>query len=50
MSRRWGDYSAIAFDPSGGNVWMADEYVPPVDQGGADPIDNWGTRVWELSP
>ena len=47
---RWGDYSAIAFDPSGGNVWMADEYVPPVDQGGADPIDNWGTRVWELSP
>lgn len=47
---RWGDYSAIAFDPISGNVWMADEYVPPADQGGADVVDNWGTRVWELTP
>jgi hypothetical protein len=47
---RWGDYSAIAFDPSNGNVWMADEYIPPADEGGSDPVDNWGTRVWALSP
>lgn len=47
---RWGDYSAVAFDPSSGDVWMADEYVPPADQGGSDLVDNWGTRVWELSP
>lgn len=47
---RWGDYSAIAFDPASGNVWMADEYVPPADQGGADVVDNWGTRVWGLTP
>jgi hypothetical protein len=46
---RWGDYSAVALDPISGNVWMADEYIPPVDQGGADPADNWGTRVWSLT-
>ncbi len=28
---RWGDYSALALDPANGNVWMADEYVPPDD-------------------
>jgi hypothetical protein len=44
---RWGDYSAIAFDPSNGNVWMADEYTVPT---AAPPIDNWGTRVWGLNP
>lgn len=46
---RWGDYSAVALDPATGNVWMADEYIPPIDQGGADIADNWGTRVWGLS-
>jgi hypothetical protein len=46
---RWGDYSAVAMDPSSGNVWMADEYIPPADQGGSDVADNWGTRVWSLS-
>jgi hypothetical protein len=43
---RWGDYSAVALDPSTGNVWMADEYT--FDQG-PDPADNWGTRVWGLT-
>ena len=47
---RWGDYSAIALDPSSGNVWMGDEYIPPANQGGSDPADNWGTRVWGLNP
>jgi hypothetical protein len=46
---RWGDYSAVALDPVSGNVWMADEYIPPADQGGSDPADNWGTRVWGLT-
>jgi hypothetical protein len=45
---RWGDYSAVALDPSSGNVWMADEYIPAADQGGSDIADNWGTRVWSL--
>jgi hypothetical protein len=43
---RWGDYSAVALDPTTGNVWMADEYT--FNQG-PDPADNWGTRVWGLS-
>ncbi|HEX4521846.1 MAG TPA: hypothetical protein VH063_19990 [Gaiellaceae bacterium] len=47
---RWGDYSAIAFDPQGGGVWMANEYIPSADEGGADVADNWGTRVWGLKP
>lgn len=48
LRRRWGDYSRIAVDPSSGNVWMADEYIPSGAEG-ADTVDNWGTRVWELS-
>jgi hypothetical protein len=47
---RWGDYSAIAFDPVGGNVWFANEYIPSATEGGADVVDNWGTRVWGLTP
>jgi hypothetical protein len=43
---RWGDYSAVALDPSTGNVWMADEYT---FYQGPDPADNWGTRVWGLT-
>ena len=43
---RWGDYSAVALDPTTGNVWMADEYT--FNQG-SDPADNWGTRVWGLT-
>jgi hypothetical protein len=48
MRARWGDYSRIAIDPSDGNVWMADEYIPSGPDG-ADLVDNWGTRVWNLS-
>jgi hypothetical protein len=43
---RWGDYSAAALDPNG-NVWVADEYIPPAPAG-LDPIDNWGSEVWEV--
>jgi hypothetical protein len=50
MRNRWGDYSRIAVDPVTGDVWMADEYIPPKDQGGADTVDNWGTRVWQVAP
>lgn len=46
---RWGDYSAIALDPNGRDIWSADEYVPPADQGGSDLVDNWGTRVWDVA-
>ncbi len=48
LRKRWGDYSRIAFDPVDGSVWMADEYIPSGAEG-ADLVDNWGTRVWELS-
>ena len=47
--KRWGDYSSIAIDPATGNVWAADEYVPSGPDG-ADLIDNWGTRLWQVSP
>jgi hypothetical protein len=43
---RWGDYSAAALDPTTGNVWVADEYIPNVS---TNPFDNWGTRVWEVA-
>jgi hypothetical protein len=45
---RWGDYSFAQVDPSGGGIWLATEYIPPkADQ---DPIDNWGTYVFEVNP
>ena len=47
MRKRWGDYSRIAVDPATGNAWMADEYIPSGAEG-ADTVDNWGTRVWEV--
>jgi hypothetical protein len=47
LRRRWGDYSRIAVDPATGNAWMADEYIPPAPDG-ADQVDNWGTRVWQV--
>jgi hypothetical protein len=49
LRNRWGDYSAIAVDPATGNVWFADEYIPPAPDG-ADTVDNWGTRVWQVTP
>ena len=49
LRKRWGDYSRIAVDPLTGNVWMADQYIPSGAEG-ADTVDNWGTRVWELTP
>ncbi len=39
----------VAIDPSNGDVWMADEYIPS-GADGADTIDNWGTRVWQVTP
>lgn len=48
LRRRWGDYSQLAIDPTTGNAWMADEYVPS-GAAGADTVDNWGTRVWQVS-
>jgi hypothetical protein len=44
---RWGDYSFAALDPSGSGIWLATEYIPPsADQ---DPMDNWGTYVFEVT-
>jgi hypothetical protein len=45
---RWGDDSVIALDPTDGSVWLADQYVPPIGQGGENIYDNWGTRIWGL--
>lgn len=44
---RWGDYSAAVVDPSGTNLWLATEYIPPVADQGA--FDNWGTNVFEIA-
>jgi hypothetical protein len=49
MRNRWGDYSRIALDPVTGSAWMADEYIPPAPAG-AGTVDNWGTRVWQVTP
>jgi len=44
---RWGDYSFAQVDPSGVGIWLATEYIPP--KGYQDPIDNWGTYVFEVN-
>ena len=46
---RWGDYSWAALDPNGENFWMATEYMPPLSSQTPDGINNWGTRVVEVS-
>ena len=44
---RWGDYSFAQVDPNGTGIWLATEYIPPAaDQ---DPLDNWGTYVFEVN-
>jgi hypothetical protein len=47
---RWGDYSAAAFDPANGSIWMATEYIPPVASQTTDGRRNWGTRVIAVAP
>ena len=44
---RWGDYSFAALDPSGSGIWLATEYIPAASD--QDPMDNWGTSVFEVS-
>ena len=44
---RWGDYSAATVDPTGTNLWLATEYIPPANAQGA--FDNWGTNVSEVA-
>jgi hypothetical protein len=44
---RWGDYSAAVLDPSGNNLWLATEYIPPAPDQAI--FDNWGTRVFEIA-
>lgn len=44
---RWGDYSFSVLDPNGNDIWGAAEYIPPAAN--QDPVDNWGTRVWEVA-
>jgi hypothetical protein len=45
---RWGDYSAEELDPNGQDIWSATEYIGP-PPGGTDTVDNWGTRVWDVT-
>lgn len=42
---RWGDYSWATTDPGTNGIWLATEYIGPVQ----DPVDNWGTYVFKLS-
>jgi hypothetical protein len=48
-STRWGDYSFAIVDPSGESIWLATEYVPPLSRQTVDGLQNWGTRVFEVS-
>jgi hypothetical protein len=48
-STRWGDYSWAIADPSGNSIWLATEYIPPPPRQTADGLQNWGTRVLEIS-
>jgi hypothetical protein len=43
---RWGDYSFAVPDPDGPGIWLATEYIPP--RRFQNPIDNWGTYVFEV--
>jgi hypothetical protein len=45
---RWGDYSAEELDPNGQDIWSATEYIGP-PPGGTDTVDNWGTRIWDVT-
>jgi hypothetical protein len=48
-STRWGDYSWAVVDPNGNSIWLATEYIPPLPRQTADGLQNWGTRVLEIS-
>ena len=48
-STRWGDYSFAVVDPSGESIWLATEYIPPPARQTVDGLQNWGTRVIEVS-
>jgi hypothetical protein len=48
-STRWGDYSFAIVDPSGESIWLATEYIPPLSRQTVDGLQNWGTRVIEVS-
>jgi hypothetical protein len=48
-STRWGDYSWAVADPNGKSIWLATEYIPPPDRQTVDGLQNWGTRVLEVS-
>ena len=48
-STRWGDYSFAIVDPSGESIWLATEYMPPLSRQTVDGLQNWGTRVFEVS-
>jgi hypothetical protein len=45
---RWGDYSAMAMDPTGGTLWLAAEYIPAESRQGEEL--NYGTRVYQVGP
>ncbi len=45
---RWGDYSAVELDPNGLDIWSGTEYIGP-PPGGSDLVDNWGTRIWDVT-
>ena len=48
-STRWGDYSWATLSPDGASFWMATEYIPPPSSQTPDGLQNWGTRVIQVS-
>jgi hypothetical protein len=48
-STRWGDYSWAILSPDGESFWMATEYMPPLSSQTPDGMQNWGTRVIQVS-
>jgi hypothetical protein len=49
QSTRWGDYSWAILSPDGQSFWMATEYIPPLSSQTPDGLQNWGTRVIQVS-
>jgi hypothetical protein len=46
---RWGDYGWATWDPATDTFWLATEYIPAKSSQTTDRINNWGTRLVNVS-
>ena len=45
---RWGDYGWATLELGTNDVWLGNEYIPPLSSQTADGVANWGTRITEV--